>query len=177
MAILNKFTEHAKNKDALIAAESQIADFNIRLEEAMKQLEELPNLNKSLNTAESSTWYTVCESSIIDSIVRGKESSNTPRRWASQVPKGRGARSGRWGSLGRDSKVARDDCCTRSWCVHSAAIRSLVLTLGEECEERRRDVAALEYKLFELEKQEDGLRAQAAEVPRLHEAIAGLESG
>jgi chromosome segregation ATPase len=61
--------------------------------------------------------------------------------------------------------------------VHLGAISSFALTFFKECEERRRDVAALEYKFFELEKQEDSLRAQAAEVPRLLQAIAALESG
>jgi hypothetical protein len=46
-----------------------------------------------------------------------------------------------------------------------------------ECEERWRDVAAFEYRFFELEKEEDALRAQTSEAPRLREEIASLEAG
>jgi hypothetical protein len=50
-------------------------------------------------------------------------------------------------------------------------------SLCAECEERRKDLAAIEYKLFELERQRDSLKSQVASIPRLKDTIASLESG
>jgi predicted nucleic acid-binding Zn-ribbon protein len=51
---LIRMTVNAETKNQLEAAEAKAADLNARLEDAAKQLEELPKLTKSLSAAESS---------------------------------------------------------------------------------------------------------------------------